>query len=184
MRQAGRRRKREHLNSAKTQIQTPNMLMSSVSQEFQQQYPRFRCSVGRKGRRVQTRPEGTSGRGSTERHHKPPHASELRKMRIQATNTLTTSTLLEIQQQYPRFRCSVEMKHARMQTRPGGTSGRGSTERHHKPPHASEPEPKPQISSQLTEQLSVAEIRQESLRVQMHRKTTASELRKNADSST
>ena len=104
-------------------------------------------------------------------------------MRIQATNTLTTSTLLEIQQQYPRFRCSVEMKHARMQTRPGGTSGRGSTERHHKPPHASEPEPKPQISSQLTEQLSVAEIRQESLRVQMQPKTGASELCENVDSS-
>ena len=85
--------------------------------------------------------------------------------------------------QYPRFRYSMEMKGRRMQIRPGGTSGKCLPERHHKPPHASEPEQKPQISLQLTEKLLVAEIRQESLRVQMHRKTTASELRKNADSS-
>ena len=75
----------------------------------------------------------------------------------------------------------MEMKGRRMQTRSGGTSGKGLPERHHKPPHASEPEPKPQISSQLTEKLLVAEIRQEFLRVQMHRKTTASELRPSAD---
>ena len=104
-------------------------------------------------------------------------------MRIQVSKTLTVSVLQEFQQQYPRFRCSMEMKGRRMQIRPGGTSGKCLPERHHKPPHASEPEQKPQISLQLTEKLLVAEIRQESLRVQMHRKTTASELRKNADSS-
>ena len=76
--------------------------------------------------------------------HRKTTVSELRKMRIQAPNTLTASALQEFQRQYQRFRCSVEMKHARMQTRPAGTSGKGSTERHHKPPHASEPEQKPQ----------------------------------------
>ena len=98
------------------------------------------------------------------------------KMQIQAPSMLTSSVLKEFQQQYPRFRCSVGMKHRRVQTRPGGTSGKGLTERHHKTPQASEPEPKPQISPQLTEQLSIAEIHQETIRVQMHRKTTASEL--------
>ena len=68
------------------------------------------------------------------------------------------------------------MKGRRMQIRPGGTSGKGSTEQHCKTPHASEPEQKPQISPQLTEQLSVAEIRQETIRVQMQPKTGVSEL--------
>ena len=150
--------------------------------------------MGRKGRRVQTRPAGTSGKDLTERHHKPPHASEPEpkpqkpsnqlnnfqlqrftkkpsafrytgkqqhlnsaKTQIQAPNTLITSVLQEFQQQYPRFRCSVGMKHRRVQTRPAGTSGKDLTERHHKPPHA--------------------EIRQELHGVQMHRKTTVSELR-------
>ena len=172
--------KQEHLNSAKMQIQALNTLTASVLQEFQQPYPRFRCSVGRKHRRVQTRPTGTSGKGLTERHHKPPHASEPEpkpqkpsnqlnnfqlqrftkkpsafrytgkqqhlnsaKTQIQAPNTLITSVLQEFQQQYPRFRCSVGMKHRRVQTRPAGTSGKDLTERHHKPPHASEPEQKP-----------------------------------------
>ena len=85
-------------------------------------------------------------------HEHPKHLSAFRcsekqehlnsaKMRIQAPNTLTASALQEFQQQYPRFRCSGEMKHARMQTRPAGTSGKGPTERHCKPPDASEPEP-------------------------------------------
>ena len=147
--------------------------------DFQQRCSRFRCSVQMKHARVQTRPAGTSGKGSTEQHYKPPQASEpepkpqkplqpaeqlslariyqvtlrvqmhrettaseLHKKRIQAPNMLTTSILQEFQQQYPRFRCSVEMKHRRVQTRPAGTSGKSLTERHHKPPHASEPEPK------------------------------------------
>ena len=65
------------------------------------------------------------------------------KMQIQVLNTLTESVLKEFQQQYPRFRCSMEMKYRRMQTRPGGTSGKGLTERYCKTPHASEPKPKP-----------------------------------------
>ena len=95
---------------------------------------------------------------------------------------LMSSVSQEFQQQYPRFRCSVERKGRRVQTRPAGTSGKGLTERHHKTPHASEPEQKPQISPQLTEQLLVAEIRQETIRVQMQPKTGVSELRENADS--
>ena len=74
-----------------------------------------------------------------------------RKMRIQAPNTLTASALQEFQRQYQRFRCSVEMKYRRMQTCPGVISGKSLTERHHKPPHASEPEQKPQKPPQLTE---------------------------------
>ena len=141
-----------------------------------------------KGRRMQIRSGGTSGKGLTERHHKTPQASEPEqkpqispqlteqlsvaeirqetirvqmqpktgvsdsaKTQIQAPNTLTTSVLQEFQQQYPRFRCSVGRKHRRVQTRPAGTSGKGSTERHCKTPHASEPEPKPQTPLQLTE---------------------------------
>ena len=104
-------------------------------------------------------------------------------MRIQTLNILIASVLQEFQQQYTRFRCSVGRKQRRVQTRPAGTSGKGLTERQCKTPHASEPEPKPQKPPQPTEQLTLTGIRQETLRVQMHRKTTASELRKNADSS-
>ena len=114
---------------------------------------------------------------------KQPHLNSA-KMRIQVCNILTTNVLQGFLRQCPRFRCSVGVKHPRVQTCPAGTSEKGSIERHCKTPHASEPEQKPQISSQLTEKLLVAEIRQEFLRVQMHRKTTASELCKNADSST
>ena len=71
--------------------------------------------------------------------HRKTTVSELRKMRIQAPNTLTASALQEFQRQYQRFRCSVEMKYRRMQTCPGVISGKSLTERHHKPPHASEP---------------------------------------------
>ena len=104
-------------------------------------------------------------------------------MRIQTLNILIASVLQEFQQQYTRFRCSVGRKQRRVQTCPGGISGKGLTERQCKTPHASEPEPKPQKPPQPTEHLTLTGIRQETLRVQMHRKTTASELRKNADSS-
>ena len=97
---------------------------------------------------------------------------------------LTASALQEFQRQYPRFRSSVGREGRRVQTRPAGTSGKGSTEQHYKPPQASEPEPKPQKPLQPAEQLSLARIYQVTLRVQMHRETTASELRQNADSST
>ena len=102
-------------------------------------------------------------------------------MRIQACNMLTTNVLQGFRQQCLRFRCSVEMKHRRVQICPGGvqicpggTSGKGSTARHHKPSHASEPEPKPQIFPQLTEQLSVTQIPQAHLCVQIHRKNEVS----------
>ena len=72
------------------------------------------------------------------------------KMQIQAPSAFTPSVLQEFQQPYPRFRCSVGMKH-RMQTCPGGISRKGLTERRYKPPHASEPERKPQMPLQLTE---------------------------------
>ena len=68
--------KQEHLNSAKMQIQAPSAFTPSVLQEFQQPYPRFRCSVGMKHRRMQIRPAGTPGKGHPEQQCKPPHASE------------------------------------------------------------------------------------------------------------
>ncbi len=179
-------KRREHLNSAKMQIQALNPLISNALQDFQRQYLRFRCSMGRKweGKAAkcksapQASPERVSPKDTANLpmhlnlnenreyrcnslnnfhlHRFTKNSSAFRctgkqqhlnfdKMRIQAPSMLTSSVLKEFQQPYPRFRCSVGRKHRRVQTRPTGTSGKGLTERHHKPPHASEPEQKPQI---------------------------------------
>ena len=134
-----------NLNPKETQEAHCNSLNNFLLQGFDKHIHWFRCSEKRE------------------------HLNSA-KMQIQAPNTLITSVLQEFQQQYPRFRCSVGRKHRRVQTRPAGTSGKGLTERHHKPPHASEPEPKPQKPLQRTEQLLVAEIHQELHSVQMQRK--------------
>ena len=76
------------------------------------------------------------------------------------------------------------MKCRRVQTCLAGISGKGLPEGYSKPPNASEPERKPRIPLQLIEIPSIAEIHQETLCVQMHRKTIASEPRQNANSST
>ena len=89
------------------------------------------------------------------------------KMQIQALNPLISNALQDFQRQYLRFRCSMEMKHPRVQTCLAGISGKGFTEWQRKPPHASEPEPKPRIPPQPIEILSLVEIHQEFLCVQM-----------------
>ena len=116
-----------------------------------------------------------------QRRRKQQHLNSA-KMRVQAYNMLTTNALQGFRRQYQRFRCSVGVKCRKMQICPAGISGKGFTERQRKPPHASEPEPKPQKPPQLIETLPIAEIHQETLCVQMHRKTIASELCENADS--
>ena len=126
MRQAKRSRKWEHLNLNKNRKYCHNSLSNFQLQRFTKKPSAFRCTG------------------------KQQHLNSA-KTQIQAPNTLITSVLQEFQQQYPRFRCSVGMKHRRVQTRPGGTSGKGSTERHCKTSHTSEPEPKPQKPPQLTE---------------------------------
>ena len=106
MRQAKCSQKREYLNSAKMRILTSNTLMSSVLQEFQQQYPRFRCSVGRKHRRVQTRPAGTSGKGS--KHHM--HLN-LNKNRKYHHNSLSNFQLQRFAKKSTAFRCTGKQQH-------------------------------------------------------------------------
>ena len=177
-----------HLNPAKMLIQACNMLKTNMLQDFRQQHPRFRCSVGVKCRKMQIRLAGISGKGFTERQRNPPmhlnpnqncknrcnllkyfylqgftkkpsafRCSERQehlnpaKTQIQIHNQLTTNVLQDFQQQYQRFRYSVGVKCRKMQIRLAGISGKGFTERQRKPPHASEPEPKPQTPPQLTE---------------------------------
>ena len=115
-----------HLNLNKNHKYRHNTLSNFHLQRFTKNSTAFRCS------------------------EKQEHLNST-KMWIQAPNTLTTSALQEFQQQCTRFRCSVGMKHRRVQTSPAGISGKGLPERHHKPPHASEPEQKPQTPLQRTE---------------------------------
>ena len=96
------------------QIQAPNMLTSSVLQEFQQPYPRFRCSVGMKHRRMpeckpapEALPERVSLNGTT---NHPMHLNLNQNHKIHH-NTLNNFQLQRFTKNSTAFRCSEKREH-------------------------------------------------------------------------
>ena len=139
-----------HLNRSRTQKIYCNSLKNFLLHGFGKHLLWFRCS----------------GKGK--------HLN-LEAKQNPAANQLTTSTLQDFRQLYPRFRSQQGLECRRLQMCPGGASGWGIRQTRNRTAHASEPRQNTKDSLQFIEKLSITRIQQAHSLVQMQRQREASE---------
>ena len=133
-----------HLNRSRTQKIYCNSLKNFLLHGFGKHLHWFRCS----------------GKGK--------HLN-LEAKQNPAANQLTTSTLQDFRQLYPRFRSLAGLEYRGMQTCPGGASGWGIRQTRNRTAQASEPRQNPRNSLQHIERLFIAPFQKAHLLVQMQR---------------